>query len=155
MKYNRSQPFLTTSRSTERIWQCRQGRVICSKQANLNFIFFFFSIFFLYFAHRQITGFKRVPLLEPDFNLQAYAVSVCPCVMLCTSPKPRVPHPWAAAPTPPNQLLCFSNSIALLSIKKKNDYRKIAVIQSQQFIRNAYGKLPSLENFTAMWNSKA
>lgn len=39
---------------------------ICSKQANLNFIF----LSFLHYSQRQITKFKRLTLLEPDFNLQ-------------------------------------------------------------------------------------
>ena len=135
MKYSKSQPSLTTSRCTERSRQRRQHWVIYSKQANLNFIFFFFSfILILYYAERQITGFKGVTLLDPDCDLQGTgrdrarhcAQAARPPASTASSgafPSPGAsPNPpkatWKALPT---LQFYFNNDVTLFSFRKNND----------------------------------
>lgn len=134
MKYSKSQPSLTTSRSTESSWQQRQHWVIYSEQANLNFIFFFFFFSILYYAERQITGFKGVVPSQPDRDLQGTrrdrahhrAQAARPNARITSSgafPSPGAsPGPpkatWKALPT---LQLYFNNNITLLSFKKKKN----------------------------------
>lgn len=130
MKYSKSQPSLTTSRSNERSWQQRQRWIIYSEQTNLIFFFLSFSLnyFILFYAERQISGFNGVMPLEPDCDLQgtcrdtarrctqaarpsAPSHSSRSFPSLGTSPEP----PQDARKALPTLQFYFNNDITLLS----------------------------------------